>query len=124
MRALEKIRTQHSEFDFRQALLVLRGNDVFSQSVIGRDFNRRLPKLVGKGAITTFSAKNIISKISENSTKLTELLKIVAAILTEISQRNYESAINNCRNLIESEGASVAALRYLQFIGAVQVKYG
>lgn len=116
MRALEKIRTQHSEFDFRQALLVLRGNDVFSQSVIGRDFNRRLPKLAGKSAITTFSAKNIISKISENSTKLNELLKIVAAILTEISQRNYEAAINNCRNLVESEGASVAALRYLQFI--------
>lgn len=116
IRALEKIRTQHSEFDFRQALLVLRGNDVFSQSVIGRDFNRRLPKLVGKGVITTFSAKNIISKISENSNKLTELLKIVANILAEISQRNYQAAINSCRNLIESEGASVAALRYLQFI--------
>lgn len=116
MRALEKIRNEHSEFDFRQALLILRGNDIFSQNVIGRDFNRRFPKLAGKGATTTFLPENIISKISRNSIKLAELLNIVANILRDISHKDYKSAIGNCRNLIDSNGASIAALRYLQFI--------
>lgn len=116
IRALEKIRTRCSEAEFRRALLVLRGNDLFTTSAIGRDFNKQFPRLVGKGVTEAFSPNKILNRINENSRKLADLLEVIVSVIEQISLRNFSAAIRRCRDLINEEGTSLAVLRYLQFI--------
>ena len=116
VRTLEKIRKLCSEADFRQALLVLRGSDIFKQNAIGRDFNRSFPRLVGPETGAVFSPNDIISKIHANIKKISELIEINKKIIEEISIANFPKAIENCRLLIDHDGASIASLRYLHFI--------
>lgn len=116
MRTLEKIRSECSEFEFHQALLVLRGNEVFGRSAIGRDFNKQFPRLIGKGVTTPFRPEQVLTKIASNTKKINELLGIIAEILQSISRHDYSTAIQSCEKLIEHEGASTIALRYLQFV--------
>lgn len=113
-KALIKIEKTTTKHNTKQALTILRTSPIYNNNSLTRHFNSQVPKKLID--ICEYNQNEIIQIINHSSENLKKCLIIVKEIYSNINNKNFKEAINNCIKLIDNKGVSLVLYRLLIFL--------
>lgn len=112
--ALRKIQNKTGDYNAKQALILLRTSQVYSQNVLTRHFNQKVPrKLVN---LVNFNVQDILQVVECNDIKLEKCLLIIFRLYNHILNKEFSEAMNCFVSLIEENGVSLVFYRLIMFL--------